>query len=525
VRWVAPRTSIGVHFWQQEQNMTARYILAHDLGTTGNKATLFDAEGALVGSAFAAYATHYPQPNWAEQEPEAWWRAVSLSSQQLLHDTGVPARDIAAIGFSGQMMGCVPVDAQGRALRSCIIWADQRAQAQAARMAERCGEAAIYRRNGHRASPAYTAPKILWLRDEQPEIFAAAHCFLQPKDYLIHRLTGAFVTDYSDASGTLLFDLVERRWIDEFLGKLDLDPAVLPALHPSTAVVGAVTAAAAAATGLAAGTPVVVGGGDGSCAGIGAGVIEPGDAYLNIGSSAWISIASSTPVLDPLERTVTFHHVHPERYCPMGTMQSAGGAREWAWRLLHDGDLDLDAAAASAPPGANGLLFLPHLMGERSPYWNPLARGAYVGLAIPHGKAELARAALEGVAFNLRLILDCLVAQSPDIREMRFVGGGSRGALMRQILADVFAMPIHVLALQGDATSWGAAVAAGVGVGLYEWSVAAQRSQVAAVVEPERGNAAVYAELLGLFKESYAALDPVFARLAQMQTGRGTGDA
>lgn len=505
--------------------MTARYILAHDLGTTGNKATLFDAEGRLVSSAFAGYTTHYPAPNWAEQDPEEWWRAVSRSSQQLLQETNIRSQEIAAVGFSGQMMGCVPVDAQGRALRSCIIWADQRAQRQAAAMAERCGAADIYRRNGHRASPAYTAPKILWLRDEQPAIFAAARCFLQPKDYVIHRLTGAFVTDYSDASGTLLFDLEQRRWIDEFLAALDLDPALLPALHPSTAVVGVVSEAAAAATGLAAGTPVVVGGGDGSCAGVGAGVLEPGDAYLNIGSSAWISVASSAPAPDPRERTVTFHHVHPERYCPMGTMQTAGGAREWAWRLLHDGDLDLDAAAASAPPGANGLLFLPHLMGERSPYWNPLARGAYVGLAVPHGKAELARAALEGVAFNLRLILDCLAEAVPGIQQMRFVGGGSRGPLLRQILADVFEMPIHVLALQGDATSWGAAVAAGVGVGLYDWSIAAARSQVTAVVEPDPANQALYAELLTLFKASYTALNPIFTRLAQMQDGQAAGSA
>ena len=208
----------------------------------------------------------------------------------------------------------------------------------------------------------------------------------------------------------------------------------------------------------------------------------------------------------------------------MGTMQSAGGARDWAWRLLHDGDLDLDAAAATVPPGANGLLFLPHLMGERSPYWNPLARGAYVGLAMPHDKAELARAALEGIAFNLRLILDCLTAQTPGIQQMRFVGGGSRGPLMRQILADIFGMPIHVLALQGDATSWGAAVAAGVGVGLYDWSIAAQCSQVAAIVEPDLTTNAIYAELLALFQESYVALNPIFERLAQLQTGRAAGN-
>ena len=262
-------------------------------------------------------------------------------------------------------------------------------------MADLCGSEAIYTRSGHLASPAYSAPKILWLRDEQPEIFHAAVCFLQPKDYAVFRLTGELATDYSDASGTLLFDLLTRTWIDDFLVKLELAPDLLPRLLASNQVVGTVTAQAAAATGLAAGTPVVIGGGDGSCASVGAGVLEPGQAYLNIGSSAWISIASNAPVLDPLQRTVTFHHIHPERYCPMGTMQAAGGAREWAYGVLagamradsehHTAWAALDAAAATAPLGADGLIFLPHLMGERSPYWNPLARGAFIGLAMPHG--------------------------------------------------------------------------------------------------------------------------------------------
>ena len=500
------------------------YILAHDLGTTGNKATLFDADGNLVDSAFAGYPTSYPHPNWAEQEPADWWRAVCATSQEILSKAHIDASMIAAVGFSGQMMGCVAVGAHGQPLRSCIIWADQRAQKQAAHMAAVCGGDEIYRRAGHRASPAYSAPKILWVRDEQPEIYREAVCFLQPKDYVVYRLTGRFATDYSDASGTLLFDLVERRWIESFLASLELPVDRLPALYPSNAVVGAITALAAAECGLAVGTPVVIGGGDGSCAGIGAGVIEPGDAYCNIGSSAWISVASIAPVPDPQQRTITFHHVHPQRYCPMGTMQAAGGARDWAWKVLDgegrgaSGEV-LDAAAANVPAGAGGLIFLPHLMGERSPYWNPLARGAYVGLAMPHGKPEMARAALEGVAFNLRLILDCLRAQVSGIEAMRFIGGGSKSPLWRQILADVFQLPIHVLALQGDATSWGAAVAAGVAVGVYDWEIAAARSQVSTVVEPNPAQASLYDELLAMFVESYVALEPIFARLEKLQSG------
>jgi len=502
--------------------MTANYILAHDLGTTGNKATLFDGEGNLVGSAFAGYSTNYPYPNWAEQEPTDWWTAVCSTTQQLLAQTSITAKDIAAVGLCGQMMGCTPVDARGTPLRSCIIWADQRAQAQATQIADRCGAEAVYQRSGHRPSPAYTAAKILWIRDEQPAIFRQTACFLQPKDYIIHCLTGHFATDYSDASGTLLFDLTQRAWATEFLDALQLPPDILPTLHPSTAIVGEVTSSAAKATGLVVGTPVVIGGGDGACAGVGAGVIEPGDAYCYIGSSAWISVSTLAPVRDPAQRTFTFHHLHPERYAPMGTMQAAGGARDWAWRLLADADLNLDSAAATVAAGAEGVLFLPYLLGERSPHWNPLARGAFVGLAMPHSKAQLARAVLEGVALNLRLILDALrssIGQSKTpIRAMRLIGGGGKSSLWPQILADCFNLPIQQLTLTSEATSWGAAIAAGVAVGCYDWSLAAQRSTITDVVMPTAAGAALYGELAMIYADAYHALEPIYARLAVLGT-------
>lgn len=510
--------------------MTANFILAHDLGTTGNKATLFDREGKLVSSAFAAYPTHYPHPNWAEQEPADWWAAVCSTTRQLLAQTGVATSDIAAVGLCGQMMGCTPVDAQGTPLRSCIIWADQRAQVQANQIAEQCGAEAIYQRSGHRPSPAYTAAKILWLRDEQPDIFHKTACFLQPKDFIVQQLTSRFATDYSDASGTLLFDLVERRWATDFLATLGLSEQVLPALYPSTAIVGEVTRTAADATGLAVGTPVVIGGGDGACAGVGAGVVEPGDAYCYIGSSSWISISTLQPIRDPAQRTFTFHHLHPEHYAPMGTMQAAGGARDWAWRLLQEAELDLDAAAATVSPAANGLIFLPYLLGERSPHWNPLARGAFIGLAMPHSKPQLARAVLEGVALNLRLILDALRSSysaahradahnnngqsEPPIQAIRLIGGGGKSDLWPQMLADCFNLPIHQLALTGEATSWGAAVAAGVAVGLYDWKQASQGAAVTQIVEPTSHNVAVYGELAAIYADAYRALEPIYTRLA-----------
>ena len=496
-----------------QQQPTAPFILAHDLGTTGNKATLFDANGHQIGSAFAAYETVYPQPNWAEQNPDDWWAAVCETTQRLLSETGVDAGDIAGVGFSGQMMGVVPVGADGRPLRSCIIWADQRAQVESAYMADVLGADAIYETCGHLPSPAYTGPKILWLRTHQPEIYEAAVCFLHPKDYLAYRFTGLFATDYSDASGTLLFDLVTRSWQPDFLAKLDLPVWKLPAILPSTGVVEGVTPEAATETGLRIGTPVIIGAGDGSAAGVGAGVIEPGDAYCNIGSSAWISIASAAPMPDPQRRTITFAHAHPDRYAPMGVMQAAGGARQWTWKLLAEDALDLDAAAATVPAGSDGLLFLPYFLGERSPYWNPLARGTLVGLTMNHGKAEIARATLEGVAFNLGLIMSALREQAPTISAVRFIGGGSRSPLWQQILADVFNLPIHVLALQGDATSWGAAVATGVGLGVYDWSIAAQGSRVERIVEPNPATSAFYQERKALFADIYTALKPIYPRL------------
>jgi xylulokinase len=496
-------------------------ILAHDLGTTGNKASLFDALGVLVGSAVATYPTAYPHPNWAEQEPDDWWGAVCAATRRLLDQTGVNPADIAAVSFSAQMMGCVPLGRDGRALRSCIIWADQRAQPQADAIAAACGAETIYRIAGHRVSPAYSAAKMLWLRDHQPDLYAATVCFLQPKDYIVYRLTGVLATDYSDASGTLLFDLTARAWHRPFLDALGLDVKQLPPVHPSTAVVGYVTPAAAAATGLAAGTPVVIGGGDGACAGVGAGVLAPGDAYCYIGTSSWISITSPAPVIDPQARTFTFHHLHPERYAPMGTMQAAGGARDWAWQQLaadapRGGNplgADLDAAAADVPPGAGGVLFLPYLLGERSPHWNPLARAAWLGIAMPTGKPQLARAVLEGVALNLRIILTTLDAQVPDIASVRLIGGGSQSPLWRQIMADCFRRPVHTLALQTEATAWGAAVAGGVGVGLYTWETAQQQAQIVDTTHPDPAHVTAYDELAVLFADAYAALAPLFARL------------
>ncbi len=414
------------------------YLLAHDLGTTGNKATLFDESGRLIASQLVPYSVSYPQAGWAEQDPIEWWRAVGSATRALLAQAKIASGEIAAVSFSGQMMGIVPIDVRSTPLRSAIIWADQRAVDEADFIADRCGADVVYQRTGHRISPAYLAAKILWVKNHQPDCYHATHRFLCAKDYIAFKLTGHAVTDYSDASGSNVFDLALRRWSTDLIEAIGLDMTKLPDVHASTDIIGEVTRAASEETGLKIGTPVIIGGGDGACAGVGAGVIQSGDGYCYLGSSSWISFASETPVLDPQQRTFTFHHLHPQLYAPMGTMQAAGGARDWLLQQI--GDVG-DAAIGAVAPGANGLLCLPYLIGERSPWWNPQARGAFVGLTMNHSRAEMTRAMLEGVCFNLRLILDALESQGAPIPSIRLIGGGAQSAVWRQMLADVFARP------------------------------------------------------------------------------------
>ncbi len=512
--------------------MTGRtYILAHDLGTTGNKVSLFDAEtGAAVASAYHPYRTDYPHSGWAEHDPADWRRAVLGGTRELLDKTGVAPGDIAVVSFSGMMMAALPLDANGEPLRSAILWADVRATAEANLLARAVGYETVYRRTGHRPSSSYTGPKILWIKRHQPEIYAQARVFLQPKDYAAYLFSGEYATDYSDASGTNLFDLETRSWAPDLIAAAGLDADKLPPAYPSAQVIGHVTPEAAALTGLQAGTPVVIGGGDGACATVGSGSVAPGQAYNYIGSSAWIAVTAEKPLIDPEMRTFTYVHMDPRYYFPTGTNQCAGGAFDWLERLLRcatpedAGDAsaariydELATAAATAPPGARGLLFLPHLIGERTPYWNPSARGGFVGLTMAHGRAEMARAVLEGVALNLRSILVAFRGLDTEINAMRLIGGAARSPVWRQIIADVYGLPLLLPQLVSEATSLGAAIAGGVGVGLYpDYSIARTFVRTTEAERPDPATQAQYDIIYPLFLDAYRATEPLFARLAAL---------
>ena len=508
--------------------MPGQYILAHDLGTTGNKASLYDRDGRMVASSFFGYGLELPHVNWVEQNPEDWWQAVCASTRQLLAAAKVQPKEIACITFSGQMMGCVAVDRRARPLRNALIWADMRAVAEAQTIIDGVGMAEAYRITGHRASSSYSGAKILWVRNHQPEIFAQAHKFLHAKDFIVARLTGNFVTDYSDASGMNLYDLRAGDWSDVILDAIGLDRAVLPELHASTDVVGAVMADVAEEVGLAAGTPVVIGGGDGCCAATGAGVVREGSAYNYIGSSSWIALATKAPILDPTMRTFTWAHLVPGMFSPCGTMQAAGGSYQWLRDNLCQPEKDaaarlnlspyelMNLQAESSPPGANGLLFLPYLLGERSPRWNPKARGGFIGLTMKHNRADMIRAGLEGITLNLRVILEAFQEQGAQVEAMRVIGGGARGRTWRQIMADIYGMPILRPALLEEATSMGAALAGGVGVGIFpDFSVAERLASIVDTIQPNPELKPVYDRLYGVFNRAYQAFEPLFDELAE----------
>jgi len=501
----------------------ARFVLAHDLGTTGNKASLYDERGTLVASAFAGYDTRFERHGWAEQDPNDWWRAVCDSTRELLERAPQARNEVACISFSGQMMGCVPLDPRGKPLRSAIIWADGRAEAQVREVARRIDPDRVYRITGHRLASSYSLAKILWLRDHEPELFDATHAFVNAKDAIVARLTGCFVTDHSDASGTNLLDLGELRYSEAILEAAELDPAKLPDAVSSTHVVGEVRPDVADEVGLPAGVPVVIGGGDGSCAALGAGVHREGTAYNYVGSSSWIALATSAPVLDPDARTFTWAHVVPGMYSPCGTMQAAGASYAWARDTLGGEERDraereggdvyeaLNALAAEAPAGARGLLYLPYLLGERSPRWNPRARGAFVGLTMNHGRADMLRAVLEGVTLNLNVILRAFTDQGVAIDRMRVIGGGASGRFWNGLMADVYGLPVVRLTHLESATSMGAAVAGGVGIGLYDgFEVIETMNPVAEVIEPDTDAHATYRRLAPLFDRAYEGLVPVF---------------
>ncbi|CAN5610929.1 xylulokinase [soil metagenome] len=492
-------------------------IVAHDLGTSGDKASLHDASGRLLAATTVAYATDFGPGGRAEQDPEDWWRAFCEATRTLLATSGARPADVACVVLSGQMMGLVLVDAADAVLRPAIIGADTRAQAERDELAARVGLERGYAITGHRLDATYSLAKAMWVRAHEPDTWSRAEGILLAKDYVTLRLTGRRCTDPSDASGTNAWDQAAGTWSAELLGAAELDAGLLPEVLPSTTVAGGLLAGASRACGLLEGTPVVVGGGDGACAALGAGLVtRASGANVAIGSSAWISVASDAPLRDPRMRTFTFDHVIPGRYVPTGTMQAGGASLDWLVTTLGATSgadrVALFAAAAEVEAAGEGLFFLPYLLGERSPIWDARARGTFVGLARHHGPAHVARAVLEGVAFNLRTILLALREVAGAIPSVDAVGGGARSDVWLRIVADAWGATVRRRSIVDEANSLGAAVVGGMAVGLIDgWVRASELSTVEAVIEPDPVRHERYVAWHARFADAWERLAPWFA--------------
>lgn len=489
------------------------YFLGIDSSTTATKALLMNSAGEVVGVASAEYGYETPRPLWSEQEPALWWTATISSIRQVLAETGVAPDAVKGIGLTGQMHGLVLLDADGQSLRPAILWNDQRTGAECDEMRARIGKQRLIATTGNDALTGFTAPKILWVKNNEPAIYSSIAHILLPKDYVRLQLTGEYATDKAGASGTQLFDIEQREWSGEVVSALGIDPAWLPRTFEGTAVTGHLTPSAAQIIGLTAGIPVVGGGGDQAANAVGTGAVVDGVVALSLGTSGVVFASSDQPIVEPNGRLHAFCHAAPGKWHLMGVMLSAAGSLRWFRDTCVPG-LDFEtllAEAAAAPPGSDGLLFLPYLTGERTPHPDPLARGAFVGLTVRHTRAHLTRAVLEGVAFGLRDSFELMKAAGlADVTQVRVSGGGTRSPLWRQILADVLQAEMATINT-AEGAAYGAALLAAVGLGAFP-SVPAACQQVIRVTGRTEisEDAPKYEQPYARYRQLYPALKPFF---------------
>jgi xylulokinase len=498
--------------------MTRKLFLGIDVSTTGAKALLIDEQGAVVATANTALSLQTPRPLWSEQDPREWWQGTAASVKKALAGAGAKAEEVAAIGLTGQMHGLVLLDAGRNVLRPAILWNDQRTGKECEEIHRRVGRHELIQETGNVALTGFTAPKILWVRNNEPEVYAKAKLVLLPKDYVRLRLTGEAAMDKADGSGTILFELRSRDWSRRVLDKLEIPAEWLPPTYEGPQTTGRVTAQAAAETGLAAGTPVVAGGGDQAAGAVGAGAVRPGVVSLTLGTSGVVFATTDAPLVEPEGRLHAFCHAVPGRWHFMGVTLSAAGSLQWYHDTLtpKDSFAEIVAEAGQAPAGSEGLLFLPYLSGERTPYPDPLARGSFVGLTLRHRRAHLTRAVLEGVAFSMKDCFSLLQgAGVGSVSEVRIAGGGAKGALWRQVVASVLGLPM-VTVNSTEGAAYGAALLGGVGAGAWPSVEAACDATIAVTGrdQPVAEWSAAYAALYPRYRELYAALKPTFDRLA-----------
>lgn len=506
-----------------------RYVIGLDLGTSGTKTVLFNSHGHVISSATAEYPLYQPHNGWAEQDPQDWWNAAISTITAVLQKSGIDPQKIEALGMSGQMHGLVMLDANGNLLRNSIIWADQRTSKQCEEITHAVGARRLIDITANPALTGFTASKILWIRENQPDIYARCRHLLLPKDYLRYKLTGDFATEVSDASGMQLLDVPGRCWSREVLNALNIPEEWLGKVYESPEITGHISERAAKATGLSVHTAVVGGAGDNAAAAVGTGVVADGKAFTTIGTSGVVFAHTRNISIDPKGRVHTFCCAVPGAWHVMGVIQAAGLSLKW----LRDTCCSSEKATAEAmgidpydlmtreaersPVGANHLLFLPYLMGERTPHLDPLARGVFFGLSAMHGRQDLIRAVMEGVGFALNDSLNILQEMGISTSQMMAVGGGGKSSVWRSILADIFNCSVSTPSLTEGAVL-GAGILAMVGAGIYSSVEQACQKliQISNAQQPQPENAKVYQTYYALYRNLYPALQEPFHALANL---------
>ena len=506
------------------------YMLGIDTGTTGTRSMIVRADGLVMAASTVAHRPmEMPKPGWAEQDPEDWWHAARGSIRGAMRQANVKGDDIAAVGLSGQMHGVVLLDEAGAVIHPALIWCDQRSQNQCDEITSRVGAKRLIQLSSNPAVTGFSAPKILWVRQNKPRAYGKIAHFLLPKDFVRFRLTGEFATDVSDASGTLLFDVANRCWSAELVSLLGIESSFLPRAYESTEISGQISRSAGALTGLKEGNPVVAGGGDQACGAVGAGIVSSGATAATIGTSGVIFTCTDAPMLDPLGRVHTFCHAVPRKWHLMGVTQGAGLSLRWfrdhlgaeEVREAKRSNLDpyelIVKQAERIPPGSGGLVFLPYLMGERTPHLDAQARGTWFGLTASHNRGHLIRSILEGVAFSLRESLEIFRDLGISIEQIRATGGGARSPLWRQIQADAYGQEL-VTMQQSEGSAFGAALLAGVGGRIYssvfEATTAVIRIHERIVANPI--HVATYNRAFKIYRDLYTATRETAHRLAEL---------
>lgn len=505
------------------------YYLGLDVGTTGAKAVLIDQQGRVVSSAVSEYGMSMPRPLWAEQDPQDWWRAAQESFRSVVARSGIEKSEIKGIGLTGQMHGLVLLDQSGKVLRPCIMWNDQRTTLECEAITEKVGFSRLLSITGNPVLPGFTAPKILWVRTNEPEIYKLAAHVLLPKDYIRYCLTGEFATEVSDASGTSLLDVNKRDWSGEILALLDIPTDWMPKVYESPEVTGKVTPEAAEKTGLCPGTPVVGGGGDQAAGAVGTGTVQQGITSVVLGTSGVVFSHSEKLTIEPEGRLHAFCHSVPGAWHLMGVTLAAAGSFRWFRDVLGDTEVSaarhlnkdpyelLTAEAALAPAGSEGLIFLPYLSGERTPYPDPDAKGTFIGLTLRHDKKYLVRSVMEGVAYSLRDCLELNNRLGLSTDQIRVSGGGAKSKLWRHILADVFNKEIVTLT-STEGAPYGAALIAAAGTGYFSSVEEACRNSlsVATHTTPDPENIAVYEDYYRIYNGIYGRLKGTYRKISDI---------